>query len=56
MVQQFLPKWTVLLKKVMDASAAARVAKRRNERKELLQRQLSRNTAKMNVIKKSINQ
>ena len=40
-------------KKVMDA---ARAAKRRNERKEILQRQISENTAKMNIIKKSKNQ
>ena len=39
-------------KKVMDASAAARTTKRRAERKESLQRQLSENTAKMNIIKK----
>ena len=43
-------------KKVMDASATARAAKRRNERKEILQKQLSENTAKMNIIKKSKNQ
>ena len=43
-------------KKVMDATAAARAAKRRNERKEILQRQISENTAKMNIIKKSKNQ
>ena len=35
---------------------AARAAKRRNERKEILQRQTSENTAKMNIIKKSKNQ
>ena len=40
-------------KKVMDASATARLAKRRNERKEILQKQLSENTEKMNIIKKS---
>ena len=42
-------------KKGMDASTAARAAKRRNERKEILQR-LSKNTAKMNIVKKSKNQ
>ena len=40
-------------KKVMDASAAAMAAKRRNERKQILQKQLNKNTAKMNIIKKS---
>ena len=40
-------------KKVMDASATARAAKRRNERKEILQKQLSQNAEKMNIIKKS---
>ena len=39
-----------------DAPAAARAAKKRNERKEILQRQISENTAKMNIIKKSKNQ
>ena len=39
-------------KKVMDATAAARAAKKRNEGKEILQRQLSENTAKMNIIRK----
>ena len=39
-------------KKVMDATTAARAPKRWNERKEILQRQLSENTAKMNIIKK----
>ena len=43
-------------KKVMDANTAARAAKRRHERKEILQKQLSRNTAKMNIIKRSKNQ
>ena len=42
-------------KKGKDASTAARAAKRRNERKEILQR-LSKNTAKMNIVKKSKNQ
>ena len=42
-------------KKGMDTSTAARAAKRRNERKEILQR-LSKNTAKMNIVKKSKNQ
>ena len=40
-------------KKVMGAIAAARAAKRINERKQILQRQLNENTAKMNIIKKS---
>ena len=43
-------------KKVMDVSAAAMAAKRRNERKEIVQKQLNENTAKMNIIKKSKNQ
>ena len=43
-------------KKVMDATTAPEVAKRRNERKEILQRQLSKNTAKINNIKKNQNQ
>ena len=43
-------------KKFIDAKTAARAAKRRNERKEILQKQLSENTAKMNIIKKSKNQ
>ena len=43
-------------KKVMDATIAPGAAKRRNERKEILQRQLSKNTAKINIIKKSQNQ
>ena len=43
-------------KKVMGAIAAPRAAKSRNERKKILQRQLSENTAKMNIIKKSKNQ
>ena len=43
-------------KKVMGAIVAARAAKRINEKKEILQRQLSENTAKMNIIKKSKNQ
>ena len=40
----------------MDATAAARADKRRNERKEILLKQLSENTAKMNIIKKPKNQ
>ena len=43
-------------KKVMGAIAAPRAAKSRDERKKILQRQLSENTAKMNIIKKSKNQ
>ena len=43
-------------KKVMDATTAARAANRRNERKEILKKQLSENTAKMNIIKKPKNQ
>ena len=43
-------------KNVMDATTAPGAAKRRNERKEVLQRQLSKNTAKINIIKKSQNQ
>ena len=43
-------------KKVMDATTAARAAKRRNERKEILQKQLRENTTKMNIIKNSKNQ
>ena len=43
-------------KKVMDATTAARAVKRRNERKEILQKQLSENAAKMNIIKKPKNQ
>ena len=39
-------------KKVMDASATARLAKRRNERKQILQKQLSENTEKIKTIKK----
>ena len=39
-------------KKVMDATAAARAVRRRNERKEILQKQLNENTAKMNIVKK----
>ena len=42
---------SISAKKVMDGSA-----KRRNERKEILQKQLSENTTKMNIIKKSKNQ
>ena len=38
-------------KKVMEAIAAARAAKRRNERKEILQRQLSENTVKIKLLK-----
>ena len=40
----------------MDATTAARAVKRRNERKEILQKQLSKNAAKMNIIKKPKNQ
>ena len=43
-------------KKVMDANTAARAAKRRHEKNFFLQKQLSKNTAKMNIIKKSKNQ
>ena len=43
-------------KKVMEATAAARAANTRNERKEILKKQLSENTAKMNIIKKPKNQ
>ena len=39
-------------KKVMDASATARLAKRRNERKQILQKQLSENIEKIKTIKK----
>ena len=39
-------------KKVMDATAAARAVRRRNERKEILQKQLNENIAKMNIVKK----
>ena len=40
----------------MDTTVAARAAKRRNERKEILQKQLCENTAKMNIIKNPKNQ
>ena len=43
-------------KKVMEATVPARAAKRRNERKENLQKQLSESTTKMNIIKKPKNQ
>ena len=47
-------------KKSMDLSAKSvmdnMVAKRRAEEKEMLERQLSENTAKMNIIKKLKNQ
>ena len=47
-------------KKSMDLSAKIvmdnMVAKRRAEEKEMLERQLSENTAKMNIIKKLKNQ
>ena len=43
-------------KKVMVAATAARAAKRRNERKEILQIQLREDTAKMNIIKNPKNQ
>ena len=49
-------KTDVSAKKVMDATTAARAAKRRNERKEILQKQLRENTTKMNIIKNSKNQ
>ena len=43
-------------KKIMGTTAAARASKTRNERKKKLQRQLSKNTAKMNIVKKPKNQ
>ena len=40
-------------KKMMDASSAARPAKRRDERKQILEEKLKENTEKINNMKKS---
>ena len=39
--------------KMMDASSAARPAKRRDERKQIIEERLKENTEKINNLKKS---
>ena len=39
--------------KMMDASSAARAAKRRDERKQIIEERLKENTEKINNLKKS---